>query len=72
MDDQVKDTAEGVDSENDTMPGPDQDMICPKCGSKLVLRTAKKGEMLETSFMDVVLFRSADTFRMLNCRVVFD
>lgn len=48
--DQVKDVAEGDDSEKDSMPGPDQDMICPKCGSKLVLRTAKKGENAGNQF----------------------
>ena len=32
---------EGETSDNNT--NEEQDLICPKCGSKLVLRTAKKG-----------------------------
>ena len=48
--DQVKDTNERDHPENDMMSNLDQEMICPKCGSKLVLRTAQKGENAGNQF----------------------
>lgn len=38
-----------TDSENDGVPG-SEDLICPRCGEKLILRTAKKGPNAGSQF----------------------
>lgn len=40
----------------------DDKLICPKCGSKLVLRTANKGKMQENSFMDAQISLNVDSY----------
>ena len=43
----IDQTKDGTDADDSVF---DQDLICPKCGSKLVLRTAKKGENAGNQF----------------------
>ena len=50
VDEQAKDGVVGNYSEKDTMLDSDQATICPKCGSRLVLRIAKKGENAGNKF----------------------
>lgn len=50
VDEQAKDGVAGNYSEEDTMLDSEQAKICPKCGSRLVLRIAKKGENAGNKF----------------------
>lgn len=52
--------AQKITETNVTTVSMDKKHWCPKCGKKLVVRTATKGQMLETSFMDALDFHSVD------------
>ena len=43
-----------------------QNKVCPRCGSKLVLRVAKKGRWPDTNFMVVQITQNADIPRIKN------